>query len=60
MQDWNGTSWTSGVSNSDNKTNRSGNGTTAAGLIAGGEAPISTVSEEWSAPATSTVTFTAS
>ena len=60
VQDWNGTNWTSGVSNSDNRTNRSGNGTTAAGMIAGGEAPISTVSEEWSAPATSTVTFTAS
>ena len=62
VQDWNGTNWTSGVSNSYNRTNRFWKRlTTAAGMIAfGGEAPTSTVSEEWTAPATSTVTFTAS
>ena len=63
VEDWNGTSWTSGTANSDSKSNRSGNGTTAAGMLAGGEPPgtagvVST--EEWAAPATSTVTFTAS
>ena len=63
VQSWNGTVWTSGVSNSDSKSNRSGNGTTAAGMIAGGEPPGTAgvaTTEEWAAPATSTVTFTAS
>ena len=60
VEDWNGTSWTSGVANSTNKTNRSGNGTTAAGMLTGGESPLVTTAEEWAAPATNTVTFTAS
>jgi hypothetical protein len=60
VEDWDGTSWTSGTSNSTNKTNRSGNGTTAAGMLTGGEPQPSAATEEWTAPATSTVTFTAS
>jgi hypothetical protein len=63
VQDWNGTNWTSGVSNSNNLSNRSGNGTTAAGMLAGGEPPGTSgaaSTEEWAAPATNTVTFTAS
>ena len=60
VEDWDGTSWTSGTSNSTNKTNRSGNGTTAAGMLTGGEPQPSPATEEWTAPATNTVTFTAS
>jgi len=56
---WNGTSWSTGTSSSDNLTNRSGLGTSSLGLLASGESPYSTATEEWSAPATTTVTFTA-
>jgi hypothetical protein len=59
---WNGTAWSTATSNSNNLTSRQGAGTTSSGLIAGGEPPSSgaATTEEWAAPATSTVTFTVS
>jgi len=44
---WNGTSWSTGTSSSDNISNRSGLGTSSLGLLAGGESPYSTATEEY-------------
>jgi len=60
---WNGTSWSETTARSTNVTAATGAGTTSSGLLAGGEPPSasgSTATEEWVAPTTSTVTFTAS
>ena len=59
---WNGTAWSSGTNATNSFTNRGGLGTTSAGLLIGGEPPGTGVTntEEWVAPTTSTVTFTAS
>ena len=49
---WNGTSWSTDTSNSNNLTSRQGAGTTSAGLIAAGEPPPSgaVTTEEWTGP----------
>ena len=60
---WNGSAWSSGSNASSPTGNRSGVGAnTNAGFKSGGEPPNSglTITEEWIAPTTSTVTFTAS
>ena len=59
---WNGTAWSATTSSSSPTTNRAGLGTTSAGLKTGGEPPNAgvTATEEWVAPTTNTVTFTAS
>ena len=60
---WNGSAWSSGSNASSPAGNRSGVGAnTNAGFKSGGEPPNSglTITEEWIAPTTSTVTFTAS
>ena len=58
-ESWNGTSWSTGTSSSDNLSNRSGLGTSSLGLLAGGESPYSTATEEYlGAGSPVTVTFT--
>ena len=44
---WNGSTWSPDTVTNTNLSNRSGLGTTSAGLLAGGEAPDSAATEEW-------------
>lgn len=57
---WDGTNWSSGTSSSVNISNRSGLGTSSLGLIAGGESPDSTATEEYIGPGLVTKTITTS
>jgi len=54
---WNGTAWSSGTSSSNDLGNRAGLGTTSLGLLASGESPYSTATEEYVSPTETTVTF---